>query len=95
MAERTCVLTQSRHLSISEAKHACHAACDLTDVHIALGCLQTLLSREKNPGEDDADVCDGVAAIIRLINESLLRREDAASHALQAMFEVVDRKEGL
>jgi hypothetical protein len=54
-------------------------------VHVAFGCLQTLLARARRPDEDDADVCDGVAAIVRLINESLIRREEAAFEALKAM----------
>jgi hypothetical protein len=40
-------------------------------------------------------VCDGVAAIVRLINESLIRREEAAFEALKAMTEVIDREAGM
>jgi hypothetical protein len=97
MPNQTSVLTQPRRRarSVSDAIHNCHAACDLTDVHVAFGCLQTLLARARRPDEDDADVCDGVAAIVRLINESLIRREEAAFEALKAMTEVIDREAGV
>jgi hypothetical protein len=93
MPNQTCALTQPRFRSISDAMHACFTACDLTDVHMALGCLHTLLARNRRPDEDDADVCDGVGAAVGLINESLVRREQAAFDALQAMSEFVEREE--
>jgi hypothetical protein len=92
MPNNTCVLTQPRFRSASDALHACFAACDLTDVHMALGCLHTLLARNRTPDEDDADVCDGGGAAIRLINESLVRRDQAAFDALQAMSQFVERE---
>jgi hypothetical protein len=93
MSNQSCVLTQPRFRSVSDALHACFAACDLTDVHMAFGCLQTLLARNRRPDEDDAYVCDGVGAAVRLINESLVRREQAAFDALQAMSEFMEREE--
>ena len=92
MSTQTCVLTQPRFRSVSDAMHACFAACDMTEVHMALGCLPTLLARNRRPEEDDAEVCDGVSAAIRLINESLVRRDQAAFDALQALSEFVERE---
>ena len=93
MPNQTCVLTQPRFRSASDALHACFAACDLTDVLMSLGCLHTLLARNRRPDEDDADVCDGVRSAIRLINESLVRREEAVFDALQAMSEFMERED--
>jgi hypothetical protein len=74
---------------------ACYAACDLSEVHLAYSCLDKLLARPRTCEEDDADTCDGVAALIRLINESLSRREEAAMAALQTMHEVIERERKL
>ena len=93
MPNRTCVLTQSRQLSISEAKDAFSTAIDLSDVHNAVSCLKTLLARPSRPEEDDDKTCYGIASISRLITESLVRREDAATDALKALFEVIEREE--
>jgi hypothetical protein len=92
MPTRTSVLTQSPHLSISEAIQAYHMACDLTDVQRAYACLQTFTARVKQPDEDDVGTCDGLTSIMRLINVSLKLREEAAAAALQAMLEAVERE---
>ena len=93
MPTQTCVLTQPRFRSVSDAMHACFTACDLTDVHMALGCLHTLLARKRGLDEDDADICDGVGSAILLINESLVRRDQAAFDALQTLSEFMEREE--
>jgi hypothetical protein len=92
MPNQTCVLTQPRFRSVSDATHACYAACDLTDLYRAFGCLETLLARERRADEDAAALCDGVGAAIRLLNESLIRRDQAAFDALEAMSEFVERE---
>ena len=92
MPDRTCVLTQPRYLSLSEAKHACYTACDLTHMHLACACLQTLLARQRRPHEDDANTCDGLTALFGLIADSLLQHEADVMDALQETFEVVDRE---
>lgn len=94
MANRTCVFTQSRHLSVSQARQACYEAFDLTHVQQAHAGLQTLLARARRPDEDDADLCDGLASLVRLITESLNRREDDAMTALAMLFEVIEREAG-
>jgi hypothetical protein len=94
MSNRSCVLTQSRHLSVSEARQACYEAFDLTHVLQAHACLQTLLSRARRPDEDDADVCDGLASLVRLVTESLNRREDDAMTAIATLFQVIEREAG-
>ena len=93
MPDRTCDFTQSRRQSISKAKHACLTACDLTDMHSAVACLQTLFARPKGPDEDDEDMYLGVGSIIRLITESIVRREQAATDALHEVFEMFEREE--
>ena len=92
MPNQTCVLTQPRFRSVSDALHPCFTACDMTQVQMALGCLHTLLARDRRPDEDDVDLSDGVGAAIGLINESLVRREQAAFDALEAMSEFVERE---
>ena len=92
MPNQTCVITQPRFRSVSDAIRPCFAACDTSDVYMALGCLHTLLARDKKPDEDDADLCDGVGAAIGLITESLVRREQVAFDALEAMSEFVERE---
>ncbi len=92
MFNPTCVFPHSRHLSIPQAMQACYAACDLTDVRLACACLEKLLARSSACDENDADTYEGVGALIRLITDSLGRREEAATAALQTMSEVVERE---
>ena len=92
MPNRNCDSKQSRRDSISKAKHACFTACDLTDMHNAVACLQLLLARPKGPDEHDEDMCMGFSSIVRLISETIARREDAATDALHEMFEVFERE---
>ena len=93
MSNQSCVLTQPRFRSASDALQACFAACDLTDLHMSLGCLHTLLARNRRPDEDDAYLCEAVGVAVGLINESLVRRDQAAFDALQAMAELMEREE--
>jgi hypothetical protein len=94
MNESIGALTHSPPMSVDKALNECFIACNLTDVHLAFRGLDTLLARPKSENEDDADadIHDGVLALIRFTRESMRRRGGHALTALQALALAIQRE---
>jgi hypothetical protein len=86
--------TFSRPVSLDKAMNDCFTHCNQTDARLAYGCLDTLLARRRS--EDDADIIDGVAVIVRFVTEAMILREQRGFVALQTLCSViqVERNEG-
>ena len=86
------ISAQYSHLvSVDKTLTDCNDAFDMAEVQLAYRCLDKLLARPKAHGEDDAEMRNGARAILRLIAESLARRQDVAIDALRAMSAAVAR----
>jgi hypothetical protein len=94
MTETISALTHSRPVSFDTAMNACIAASDMGDVQLAHACLQKLIARPRpeDEEEDGIAICDGLAAIVRLINESVSRRQELVAFALRTLTQVIEHE---
>jgi hypothetical protein len=92
MTDSISALTHSRFLSLTDAMQRCCAANDMSDLQHAHACINTLLARPRPTHEDAMDTCDGLAALHRLINESMTRREELIAAALRTLCDVIERE---